>query len=387
MSNTYAPFMPQRQSKIPLLFAGAAFALATYLVLDRTGLFDPTASSSPRAIAPRENLAPLEERLVTLFETASPSVAHINTSSIVPTYLGVRQQQGSGTGFVWDTAGTIVTNHHVVADTTEVMVTVAGHNYMADVMRSSPSHDLAILKLRGSAADLKPIALGTSKDLRVGQTAIAIGNPFGFDQTMTTGIVSALNRTLKSKDGSLMRGLIQVDAAINPGNSGGPLLDSAGRLIGVTTAIYSPSGANAGLGFAVPADVVNLIVPRLIANKPTTAKLGVLTSFDSLILDPNLGYRSGAIVTEVVKGYGALAAGLRPFKILQDGSIERYGDVIVAVDGQIVRSFSELPRVLSSRNSGDIVEVTALRGLPDNPTTITLDIEMRTEDQPIGTGM
>ena len=387
MSNTYAPFMPQRQSKIPLLFAGAAFVLAAYLVLDRTGLLDPTASSAPRAIAPRENLAPLEERLVTLFETASPSVAHINTSSIVPTYLGVREQQGSGTGFVWDTAGTIVTNHHVVADTTEVMVTVAGQNYMADVMRSSPSHDLAILKLRGSAADLKPIALGTSKDLRVGQTAIAIGNPFGFDQTMTTGIVSALNRTLKSKDGSLMRGLIQVDAAINPGNSGGPLLDSAGRLIGVTTAIYSPSGANAGLGFAVPADVVNLIVPRLIANKPTTAKLGVLTSYDSMILDPNLGYRSGAIVTEVVKGYGALAAGLRPFKILQDGSIEQYGDVIVAVDGQTVRSFSELPRVLSSRNSGDIVEVTALRGLPDNPTTIKLNIEMRTEDQPIGTGM
>lgn len=387
MSNTYAPFMPQRQSKIPLLLAGAAFVLATYLVLDRTGLFDPSPSSAPRTIAPRENLAPLEERLITLFETASPSVAHINTSSIVPTYLGVREQQGSGTGFVWDTAGTIVTNHHVVADTTEVMVTVAGHNYMADVMRSSPSHDLAILKLRGSGAGLKPIALGTSNDLRVGQTAIAIGNPFGFDQTMTTGIVSALNRTLKSKDGSLMRGLIQVDAAINPGSSGGPLLDSAGRLIGVTTAIYSPSGANAGLGFAVPADVVNLIVPRLIANKPTTAKLGVLTSYDSMILDPNLGYRSGAIVTEVVKGYGALAAGLRPFKILQDGSIDQYGDVIVAVDGQVVRSFSELPRVLSSRNSGDMVEVTALRGLPDNPTTITLNIEMRTEDQPIGTGM
>lgn len=387
MSNTYAPFMPQRQSKIPLLLAGAAFVLATYLVLERTGLFDPSPSSAPRTIAPRENLAPVEERLITLFETASPSVAHINTSSIVPTYLGVREQQGSGTGFVWDTAGTIVTNHHVVADTTEVMVTVAGHNYMADVMRSSPSHDLAILKLRGSAAGLKPIALGTSNDLRVGQTAIAIGNPFGFDQTMTTGIVSALNRTLKSKDGSLMRGLIQVDAAINPGNSGGPLLDSAGRLIGVTTAIYSPSGANAGLGFAVPADVVNLIVPRLIANKPTTAKLGVLTSYDSMILDPNLGYRSGAIVTEVVKGYGALAAGLRPFKILQDGTIDQYGDVIVAVDGQVVRSFSELPRVLSSRNSGDMVEVTALRGLPDNPTTITLNIEMRTEDQPIGTGM
>ena len=176
MSNTYAPFMPPRQSTIPLLLAGAAFVLATYLVLDRTGLFDPSPSSAPRTIAPRENLAPLEERLITLFETASPSVAHINTSSIVPTYLGVREQQGSGTGFVWDTAGTIVTNHHVVADTTEVMVTVAGHNYMADVMRSSPSHDLAILKLRGSGAGLKPIALGPSGSnrRRVGMSPRAI---------------------------------------------------------------------------------------------------------------------------------------------------------------------------------------------------------------------
>lgn len=388
MSSNYTPFTPQRQSPMPLLFAGAAFALAAYLVLDRTGVFNPSPSSTPRAITPRGELAPFEKSFVEIFQKAGASVAHISTSSLVRTYSGgVTERQGSGSGFVWDDAGTIVTNHHVVNGASEVMVTVAGHNYLADVLNSSPSHDLAILRLRGRRADLKPITIGTSDDLQVGQTAIAIGNPFGFDQTMTTGIVSALNRTLKSKEGNMMRGLVQVDAAINPGNSGGPLLDSAGRLIGVTTAIYSPSGANTGLGFAVPVDVVNLIVPRLIAGKPTTALLGVRTEFERMTLEPSIGYRSGAIVTEVVNGYGARAAGLRPFKIADDRSIREYGDVIVAIDGQPVRSFSELPLVLSSRNSGDVVKVTAIRGLPENPQRITLDIELRTEDEKIGSGM
>jgi len=387
MSSNYTPFTPQKQSPMPLLFAGAAFALASYLVLDRTGVFDPTPSTLPRAVTPRGELAPYEQSFVEVFQKTSASVAHISTSSLVRTDYGVTKRQGSGSGFVWDDAGTIVTNDHVVSGAREVMVTVAGHNYLADVLNTSPSHDLAILKLRGQTADLKPITIGTSEDLQVGQTTIAIGNPFGFDQTMTTGIVSALNRTLKSKEGNMMRGLVQVDAAINPGNSGGPLLDSAGRLIGVTTAIYSPSGANTGLGFAVPVDVVNLIVPRLIAGKPTTALLGVQTEYERMTLEPSLGYRSGAIVTQVVEGYGARAAGLRPFKIANDRSIREYGDVIVAIDGQPVRSFSELPLVLSSRNSGDMVKVTAIRGLPDNPRPITLNIELRTKDEKLGTDM
>lgn len=387
MSSNYTPFTPQRQSPMPLLFAGAAFALAAYLVLDRTGVFEPSPLATARIVTPRGELAPFEQSFVEIFQKAGASVAHISTSSLIRTYSGVTEQQGSGSGFVWDKAGTIVTNHHVVNGAREVLVTVAGHNYLADVLNSSPSHDLAILKLRGRAANLQPMTIGSSAELQVGQTTIAIGNPFGFDQTMTTGIVSALNRTLKSKEGNMMRGLIQVDAAINPGNSGGPLLDSAGRLIGVTTAIYSPNGANTGLGFAVPVDVVNLIVPRLISGKPTTALLGVRTDFERMTLEPSLGFRSGAIVTEVVDGYGARAAGLRPFKIAQDHSIREYGDVIVAIDGQPVRSFSELPRVLSSRNSGDVVKVTAIRGLPENPVQITLHIELRTEDEPIGAGM
>jgi S1-C subfamily serine protease len=387
MTSNYTPFAPRPKNPLPLVLASAAFALAAFMVVDRTGFLDPAPTSTPRVATPRGELAPYEESFISIFESTSPSVAHINTSSMVRTWSGISKRQGSGSGFVWDNAGTIVTNHHVIDGANEVVVTVAGRNYLADVLNSSPNHDLAILKLRGKSSNLRPISLGTSKDLKVGQAAIAIGNPFGFDQTMTTGIVSALNRTLQAESGNIMRGLIQVDAAINPGNSGGPLLDSAGRLIGVTTAIYSPSGANAGLGFAVPVDVVNLIVPRLIANKPTTAILGVTSEYERFNLDPKLGFRSGVIVTEVIDDYGAKAAGLQPFIIGNDRSITKYGDVIVAIDNQQVRSFSELPRLLANRNSGDMVTITAIRGLPDNPTKVTLQIEMRTQGDPMHSGM
>ena len=385
--STYPPFSRPRGNPLALVFAGAAFALAAYLVLDRTGVFSPTASAEPRTVTPRGELAASERSLVDLFDAVSPSVAHINTSSLVRTTFGVAEQKGSGSGFVWDAAGIIVTNDHVVRGAREVSVSVGGSDYRALVLNSSPNHDLAVLKLRGPVRNLTPIALGTSADLRVGQTAIAIGNPFGFDQTMTTGVISALNRTLKTEEKRLMHGLIQVDAAINPGNSGGPLLDSAGRLVGVTTAIYSPSGANAGLGFAVPVDTVNEIVPRLLADKPTTAVLGVRTNFERLSLDPQLGYRSGAIVTDIVDGYGAAAAGLKPFRVSANGTIREYGDVIVEIDGQPVRAFSELPRVLSSRKPGDSVKVKAIRGLPDAPEAVVLDVQLAAMGEGVDLGM
>ncbi len=282
----YPPFPSRRPSSLPLVVAGAAFALASYLVLERGGFFTPAPAAEPRAVTPRAELAGMEQTFVEVFARCSPSVAHINTSSLVRTGWGrVAEQRGSGSGFVWDRSGTVVTNHHVVENAREVQVSVGGRNFRADVLASSPAHDLAVLRLRGGVADLVPLALGSSADLKVGQTAIAIGNPFGFDQTMTTGIVSALERSLEKPDGGLMHGLIQVDAAINPGNSGGPLLDSAGRLVGVTTAIYSPSGASAGIGFAVPVDLVNEIVPRLLGGKSTTAILGVKTQYTSYRLD------------------------------------------------------------------------------------------------------
>lgn len=388
MSNSYTQFSPRRPSPLPLVFAGAAFALAAYVALDRFGLFDPAPRVAPRAVTARGELAPLEKNFVEVFEQSSASVAHINTQSLVANNWGnVRRQQGSGSGFVWDAAGIVVTNDHVVRGAREVEVSVGGRNYRASVLNSSPDHDLAVLKLAGPLGDLTPIALGTSNDLRVGQTAIAIGNPFGFDQTMTTGVVSALNRTLKSEDGKLMHGLIQVDAAINPGNSGGPLLDSAGRLIGVTTAIYSPSGANAGLGFAVPVDTVNEIVPRLLGRKSTRAVLGLTRGeYGSYRLGADLGlpYMSGAIAQAVAAGYGAADAGMKPF-VIREGArgarVEKYGDVIVAVDGAPVRAFHEFDAVLSGRKPGDVVTVTAVRGLPDAPTVVEFSVELRAQGE------
>ncbi|MGC6486634.1 MAG: S1C family serine protease [Planctomycetota bacterium] len=388
MSQSYPPFSQARPSPLPLVFAGAAFALAAYLVLDRVGVFNPAPDVAPRAVTPRGELAPLEKNFIEVFEQASASVAHINTRSLVANSWGnVRRQEGSGSGFVWDQAGIVVTNDHVVRGAREVEVTVGGRNYRARVLNESPDHDLAILQLEGPLGALTPISLGTSADLRVGQTAIAIGNPFGFDQTMTTGVVSALNRTLKSEDGALMHGLVQVDAAINPGNSGGPLLDSAGRLIGVTTAIYSPSGANAGLGFAVPVDTVNEIVPRLLGRKSTRAVLGLTRGeYGSYRLGSDLGlpYTSGAIAQTVAAGYGAADAGLRPFVITETARgprIEQYGDVVVAIDGERVRAFHEFDAVLAGRKPGDAVTVTAVRGLPDAPATVELTVQLRAQGE------
>jgi S1-C subfamily serine protease len=388
---SYPPFPVRRSSALPTAIAGAAFVLAVFLLLERVGWFTPAASGEPRAVTPRGELAPLEENFIDVFEKCSPSVANINTSQIVRTSWGrVAEQQGTGSGFVWDDAGTVVTNNHVVANAREVTVTVGGRTYRATVVNSSENHDLAVLKLQGDVSQLKPLPLGSSSDLRVGQTAIVIGNPFGFDQTMTTGIVSALNRTIQSENGSVMHDVIQVDAAVNPGNSGGPLLDSAGRLIGVTTAIYSPSGANAGIGFAVPVDTVNSIVPRLLGGRSTQVVLGVQSDYDSYRLDPGTGFVSGAIVTKVVGGYGAAAAGLQPFNV-QEGPrgqvIQQYGDVIVAIDGKPVRAFRELPRALRGFKPGDHVAVTVIRGLPEAPKKVDLSVTLAAEGEGQPTGM
>jgi S1-C subfamily serine protease len=376
----YSPFHPRRPSLWPLVVAGAAFALAAFLVIDRTGWLNPGPRTQPRVVTPRGELASLEQTFVEVFERCSPSVASINTSQLRDTFYGLQEQRGAGSGFVWDDSGTVVTNNHVVEGARDVYVTVAGRNFRADVLATSPAHDLAVLRLRGNVRGLAPLLLGKSGELKVGQTAIAIGNPFGFNQTMTTGIVSALDRSIESAEGNVLHGLIQVDAAINRGNSGGPLLDSAGRLIGVTTAIYSPSGTSAGIGFAVPVDLVNDIVPRLLSGRATQAILGVKTDYARLPLDGELGYTSGAIVTDVVDGFGAAAAGLRPFKVRAmsrgGGAVEQYGDVIVAIDGKPVRSFEELPRVLGNHKPGDKVKVTVVRGLPDAPKPVELIVQL-----------
>ncbi len=387
----YPPFPKQRASALPLVVAGGAFALAVYLLLDRTGFFTPAPRAEPRAVTPRGDLAAMEKTFVDVFDRCSPSVAAINTSALTSTYYGIQEQRGAGSGFVWDNAGIIVTNNHVVEDAQEVQVTVGGRNFRADVIATSPPHDLAVVRLRGSVTGLTPLPIGRSGELRVGQTAIAIGNPFGFSQTMTTGIVSALDRTIEVSEGKLMHGLIQVDAAINRGNSGGPLLDSAGRLIGITTAIYSPSGTSAGIGFAVPVDTVNEIVPRLLGGKSTVAVLGVKRDpfYASYRLDPDVGYTSGAIVGETIEGYGAAAAGLQPFQIARSNrgaTVRKYGDVIVKIDGAEVRSFDELSKALGNRKPGDTAKVTVVRGLPDAPKPIELKIQLAAQNEGLRSG-
>jgi S1-C subfamily serine protease len=225
--------------------------------------------SQPRAVTPRSELCDEEALSINLFENNKNSVVYIATAQAVVdvwTRNIYNIPRGAGSGFVWDEWGHIVTNYHVIAGASEAHVRLSdGRDYPASLVGASSEHDLAVLKINVPIKPPRPIEIGESENLRVGQKVFAIGNPFGLDWTLTTGIVSALDRSIGEERGQAIHHLIQTDAAINPGNSGGPLLDSAGRLIGVNTAIYSPSGAYAGVGFAIPADTVNVIVPQIIA--------------------------------------------------------------------------------------------------------------------------
>jgi S1-C subfamily serine protease len=224
----------------------------------------------PRAVTARGELAADEQATIDVFQAASPSVVYITTLKRV---LELRSRNvyeipsGTGSGFLWDADGHVVTNYHVIKGAQAAEVRLADERSVpAWLVGASPEHDLAVLRIRVPFGPPPPLSIGTSADLKVGQKVFAIGNPFGLDHTLTTGVISALDRSLRGEDGVAIEHLIQTDAAINPGNSGGPLLDSAGRLIGINTAIYSPSGAFAGIGLAVPVDTVNRIVPRLIAS-------------------------------------------------------------------------------------------------------------------------
>ena len=246
--------------------ASLAFVLGWQPWVDSATLNDPKAI--PRAVSPRGELWPDEKSTIGLFRQASPAVVNI-------TAIGVQRDlftlnlyqipQGTGSGFVWDTKGNIITNFHVIQNAAVAQVTLGDQsNWKAQVVGVAADKDLAVLRIDAPAERLRPIPLGTSKELQVGQSVFAIGNPFGLDQSLTTGVISALGREIDSVTRRPIQGVIQTDAAINPGNSGGPLLDSAGRLIGVNTQIYSPTGASAGIGFAIPVDTVNRIVPELI---------------------------------------------------------------------------------------------------------------------------
>jgi len=279
--------------------------------------------------------------------------------------------QGTGSGFVWDTTGNIITKFHVIQNADAAQVTLADQsNWKARVVGVAPDKDLAVLKIDAPANKLQPIPIGTSKDLQVGQSVFAIGNPFGLDQTLTTGIISALNREIESVTRRPIQGVIQSDAAINPGNSGGPLLDSAGRLIGVNTAIYSPSGASAGIGFAIPVDTVNRIVPELIrSGKVTRPGLGIQ------IADEQIAQRfgvTGVLVVDVARGSAAARAGIQPARRDAQGRV-RLGDVITAIDGKKIESPNDLFLTLEKYKVGDAVNVTSSRDGRTVQSKVTLD--------------
>jgi len=331
--------------------SAAALALLAAACSPRGAQEVDTGGADPRVIQARGTLAESEQATIAIFESASPSVVLVISRNVG----GFNQEIGAGTGFVWDEAGHIVTNNHVVQAQEILIRAPGGEDVRATVIGRAPQYDIAVLRLdRPTGA--RPLPLGTSGDLQVGQATFAIGNPFGFDRTITSGIVSALGRQLPTQEGREIADVIQTDAAINPGNSGGPLLDSAGRVIGVTTAIYSPSGAYAGLGFAVPIDTVARVVPQLIENgRAPIAGIGVMAADQSIAT--RLGVE-GVLVWQTARGSPAERAGLRS----TDPQRGVMGDVIVQAEGQPVRRLADLTGTLDRLGVGAEIDLTVRRG-------------------------
>ena len=319
----------------------------------------------PRAVEPRGPLAEWEQSSIRRFKDAAPSVVYITTTEERSRdFFGldvVEVPAGSGTGFIWDEQGHVVTNFHVIQGAARAYITLAdGSRHEAAYVGGAPDKDLAVLLLAKTPPKLRPIPLGTSADLQVGQSVLAIGNPFGLDQTLTTGVVSALGREIQSVTRRRINGVIQTDAAINPGNSGGPLLDSAGRLIGVNTAIQSPSGASAGIGFAVPVDTVNRVVPQLIARgKLERPDLGFEPVAPRLV-ELTFGPQKGIMVGKVIRGGSAARAGLQG--VVSEGRRVVPGDLIQAVNGRPVEDWDTLLDAVEALPLGATVQLDLKRG-------------------------
>jgi S1-C subfamily serine protease len=318
----------------------------------------------PRKIEPRGKLSDFEAVNIEIYENGGPSLVQVtNVSTQQNNWFSFDVQkvpQGIGSGFVWDADGHIVTNYHVVEGADGAQVTLADHStYDAQKIAVHPDQDIAVLWIDAPSRRLHPIPIGTSHELKVGQVTYALGDPFGLDQTMTFGILSALGRTMQSANGRLIKGVLQTSTPINPGNSGGPLLDSDGRLIGMNTAIISPSGAFAGIGFAIPVDAINRIVPELIEHgKVIRPDLGV--QFAPAKLARQLGVDQGALIVTVAPDGAAERAGLRGTGRDRSGQIH-LGDVIVAADGKTVENENDLHSLLEKHHIGDTVKLTISR--------------------------
>ena len=330
------------------------------LSIDNAVIIDP--HSNRRTITPIKHIVTEEEATIKLFEESAPSVVFITTSTVRQDYWSRNVTEipaGNGSGFIWDREGHIVTNYHVIEKADRAQVTLSDQTtWDAELIGIEPNKDLAILKIKAPDTKLKPIPIASSHDLRVGQSVFAIGNPFGLDQTLTTGVISALGREIQSIGGRPIRGVIQTDAAINPGNSGGPLLDSNGRLIGVNTMIYSPSGASAGIGFSIPADEVNWVVPDIIQyGEVRRPILGI-----NLVAEQHTQRlkMEGALILDVVPDSPADKFGLQATEKDLRGNII-LGDLITQINNKVISTNADLFLALEKYNPGDTVRVGYIR--------------------------
>jgi S1-C subfamily serine protease len=387
MSDYLSSLPRSSQRRLPLLIGIFIGLLGGWLLVGNLhGMLGAGGRAAPRPITPRADLPTDEKATVQLFAEASQSVVFVRTIVQVERRTGLftvdveNIPQGNGSGFIWDGDGHIVTNFHVAAlaaagrGSLEVILSGSSDWQPARLIGIEPDKDLAVIRVDPKGLDLKPIAVGTSRDLQVGQKVFAIGNPFGLHQTLTTGIVSALGRNIKSITGRAIEGVIQTDAAINPGNSGGPLLDSAGRLIGVNTMIYSPTGASAGIGFAVPVDIINEVVPQLIQyGKVIRPILGIEREPENLarMIARRFGVAGGVLIARVASGSGAEKAGLRGRWVDEDGDTLA-GDLIIKIDDTDIVDFDSLRDAIDKRKAGDTVKVTFLRDGERKTVKVTL---------------
>jgi S1-C subfamily serine protease len=371
MSNNYSPLR-----NIHILFwIIVGMSIILFLIPRLENLWIKM-TAKPHIITARGELSSTEKTNIEIFRHASPSVVYITTlTEMVNLWTRdiTRLPRGTGSGFIWDSHGHIITNYHVLEGASEIRIRLSDHRtFNAVLVGASPDHDIAVLRIPMISDMPSQLPIGTSHDLQVGQMMYAIGNPFGLDQTLTTGVVSALNRSLYNENGSEIKGLIQTDAAINPGNSGGPLLDSSGRLVGINTAIYSPSGAYAGIGFAVPVDTVNRIVPQLISyGKYERPKLGITIDNElNKIITARYGIK-GVAVIDVQDGSAADAAGLKGIEMM-DRSHLVAGDIILGIDGHEIDDISTLLSTLENYHIGDRVKLRYLREKKENTTSLIL---------------
>lgn len=341
---------------------------ATLVVIAVTvGIFvSATNKENPTAVATAETtpvfLTNDEQNNISVFKSASPSVVFVTNTQLRRQRFSLNVMEiprGSGTGFIWDESGLIVTNFHVVQGANKITIELQSNkSYQATVVGSAPEKDIALLKIDAPDEDLQPLPLGDSTSLAVGRKVLAIGNPFALDTTLTVGVVSALGREIKSITNRTIKNVIQTDAAINPGNSGGPLLNSNGQLVGVNTAIYSPTGASAGIGFAIPVNAVKVIIPQLIEHgKLIRPVLGIETLTDYWTRRLRV---KGVAILSVREGLPAAKAGMVGVREDRRGKIH-LGDVIIAINGQNVINEDSLLNQLEQFSPGDNVKVTTLK--------------------------